>query len=395
MKKFIGLLLMLSLTICFHMNTYGTENSSEENEIKSDVGGITVDCRSALLIEPTSGKILYEKNSNEKFAPASVTKIMTMLLAMEKVDSGQISLFDTITISENAKAMGGSTMLLDTGEVRTVEEILKGIAICSGNDAAVAMAEYIGGSEQNFVNMMNERARELGMSNTTFMNSHGLPASGHLSTANDISLMSRELLKHPQILKYTGIYMETLAEGRKTPVEMVNHNKLVRFFPGCDGLKTGFTDEAKYCISATAQKDGVRMLSIIVGAPTWQIRNRDASMLLNFGFSQFINKQIVAKDEEIEQVPLNKNGDKFFILKAQDDFYCTIHKSDNAEIRKFCKLGLKNKKYEINEIVGTCEIYLGDQLIGEVNVYTDREFKVGGFVDNLKDNLRKLIDLGI
>ena len=395
MKKFIGLLLILGLTICFHMNTYSTENNPKENETNSDAGGIIVDCRSALLMEPTSGKILYEKNPNERFAPASVTKIMTMLLAMERIDSGQILLTDTITVSENAKAMGGSTMLLDTGEVRTVEEILKGIAICSGNDAAVAMAEYIGGSEQNFVNMMNERAKELGMSNTTFMNSSGLPASGHLSTANDISLMSRELLKHPQILKYTGIYMETLSEGRKTPVEMVNHNKLVRFFSGCDGLKTGFTDEAKYCISATAQRDGVRILSIIVGAPTWQIRNRDASMLMNYGFSQFTNKQIITKDEELQQVPLNKNGDKFFILRAQDNFSCIVHKNDTVEIRKVCKFELKSKKYEINEVIGTCEIYLGDQLVGEINVYTDREFKVGGFVDNIKDNLQRLMDFGI
>lgn len=395
MKKFIGLLLTLSLTTCFHMNIYGTENQPKESEIKSDAGGITVDCKSALLMEPTSGKILYEKNLHEKFAPASVTKIMTMLLAMERIDSGQMSFSDTMTVSENAKSMGGSTMLLDTGEVRTVEEILKGIAICSGNDAAVAMAEYIGGSEQNFVNMMNERAKELGMSNTNFVNCNGLPASGHLSTANDIALMSRELLKHPEILKYTGIYMETLSDGRKTPIEMVNHNKLVRFFPGCDGLKTGFTDEAKYCISATAQRDGVRMLAIIVGAPTWQIRNRDASMLMNHGFSQFVSKQLIAKDEDIQQVPLNKNGDKFFLLKAQEDFSCIVHKSENTEIKKICKFELQNKKYEANEVIGTCEIYLGEELVGEIKVYTDREFKVGGIVDNIRDNLQRLMDLGI
>ncbi len=395
MKKFIGLLLTLSIITSFHVNTYGTENNLKESEIKNDTGGIVVDCKSAILMEPVSGKILFEKNSDEKFAPASVTKIMTMLLAMEKLDSGQISLKDTMTVSENAKAMGGSTMLLDTGEVRTVEEILKGIAICSGNDAAVAMAEYIGGSEQNFVNMMNERAKQLGMVNTTFLNCNGLPANGHLSTASDIAKMSRELLKHPIILKYTGIYMETLSEGRKTPIEMVNHNKLVRFFAGCDGLKTGFTDEAKYCISATAQRDGVRMLSIIVGAPTWQIRNRDASMLMNYGFSQFTSKQLIAKDEEIEQVPLNKKGDKFFILKASDGFSCIIHKQDKAEIKKVCKFDLKNKKYEANEVIGKCELYLGNELVGEINVYTDREFKVGGMIENLKDNLQKLMDLGI
>lgn len=172
----------------------------------------------------------------------------------------KISLDDKITCSENAKSMGGSTMLLDTGEVRTVEEILKGIAIASGNDAAVAMAEFLSGSTDEFVKLMNERAQELGMTNTTFKNCNGLPVEGHLTTARDISIMSLELLKHPTILKYSGTYMETISEGRKSPIELVNHNKLVRFFDGCDGLKTGFTQEAKYCISATAVRDGVECL---------------------------------------------------------------------------------------------------------------------------------------
>ena len=225
--------------------------------------GMNVDAKSAILIEPVTGTVLYEKNPDEKFAPASVTKIMTMLLAMEAIDSGKISLDDKITCSENAKSMGGSTMLLDTGEVRTVEDILKGIAIASGNDAAVAMAEFLSGSTDEFVKVMNERAKELGMTNTTFKNCNGLPMEGHLTTARDISIMSLELLKHPTILKYSGTYMETISEGRKSPIELVNHNKLVRFFDGCDGLKTGFTQEAKYCISATAVRNGVRMLAVM------------------------------------------------------------------------------------------------------------------------------------
>ena len=218
---------------------------------------------------------------------------MTMLLAMEAIDSGKIKMTDKVTVSENAKKMGGSTMLLDTGEVRTVEELLKGIAIASGNDAAVAIAEYLAGSEDAFVNMMNERAKALGMNDTSFKNCTGLPEENPFTSAYDIYLMSRELLKHPTILKYTGTYMETISEGRKTPIELVNHNKLVRFFRGCDGLKTGFTNEAKYCISATATRDGVRMLAVIMGAPSYKIRNRDASMLLNYGFSKYESKQLV------------------------------------------------------------------------------------------------------
>ena len=262
-------------------------SKSEKTDDNSKKEGNEIEARSALLMEPCTGKIIYEKNADEKFAPASVTKIMTMLLTMEAVESGKISLDDKVTCSENAKKMGGSTMLLDTGEIRTVEELLKGVAIASGNDAAVALAEYLGGTESDFVVMMNKRAEELGMKNTTFKHCNGLPADGHLSTANDIALMSRELLKHPKVLKYTGTYMDTVSEGRKAPIELVNHNKLVRFFDGCDGLKTGFTNEAKYCISATAIRNNVRMLSVIMGAPTYKIRNRDASILLNYGFSKY------------------------------------------------------------------------------------------------------------
>lgn len=297
----LSLLSIAAIPVKADVEPYDTSTETYEEwtmEVFSDEG-ITVDARSALLIEPTSGKILYEKNIDEKFAPASVTKIMTMLLTMEAVDSNKISLQDKVTCSENAKKMGGSTMLLDTGEVRTVEELLKGVAIASGNDAAVALAEYLGGTEEAFVGMMNKRAQELGMTNTTFKNSNGLPIEGHLSTARDISIMSMELLKHPTILKYSGIYMETISEGRKSPIELVNHNKLVRFFEGCDGLKTGYTEEAKYCISATANRNGVRMLSVIMGAPTYKVRNRDAGMLLNYGFSKFEGKKIFAKDEDV------------------------------------------------------------------------------------------------
>ena len=233
--------------------------------------GIDIEARSAILMEVESGKIIFEKNVKEKFAPASVTKIMTMLLTMEAIDSGRVKLDDIVTVTENAQKMGGSTMLLEAGEIRTIEDLLKGVAIASGNDAAVALAEYLGGTVENFVKKMNDRAKELGMKDTTFQNPTGLPTENHLTTAYDISIMSRELLKHEAILKYSGTYMETISANRKTPIELVNHNKLVRFFNGCDGLKTGFTNEAKYCISATAQRNGVRMLAIIMGAPTYEI----------------------------------------------------------------------------------------------------------------------------
>ena len=345
---------------------------------------IEVEARSAILMEVSTGKIIYEKNSNEKFAPASVTKVMTMLLTMEHIDSGKIKFDDKVTVSENAKKMGGSSMLLDTGEVRTVEDLIKGIGIASGNDAAVAMAEYLGGSESNFVDMMNDRAKELGMVNTTFKNCTGLPVDGHISTAYDISIMSRELLKHPDILKYTSTYMETISEGRKTPIELVNHNKLVRFFKGCDGLKTGFTNEAKYCISATAVKDGVRVLSVIMGAPTYKIRNRDASMLMNYGFSKFESKKLCEKDSDIKQIPMNKKGDKFIIAKAKENLVVTCPKGDGDKIESKIVLDESKTKFKEGENVGFCEYYLDGELIGVVELYSDRDMKKGNIIDNIK-----------
>lgn len=358
-------------------------------------GGIQVEAKSALLMEPNSGKILYEKNSHEKLAPASVTKIMTMLLAMEAVDSGKIKLTDKMTVSENAKMKGkngNSSMLLDTGEVRTVEEILKGIAIASGNDAATAMAEYLSGSEEAFVKLMNDRAQELGMKDTTFKNCSGLSAPGHITTAYDISLMSRELLKHPVVLKYTGTYMETISEGRKSPIGLVNHNKLVRFFKGCDGLKTGFTNEAKYCISTTAVRDGVRVLAVIMGAPTFKVRNRDASMLMNYGFSKFESKKVVEKDKDIEKIKIGKSEDKFFMAKALEDLNITLERGTNSKVEKKCIVNMEKKRYNKGEVIGYCEVYVDGKLSGKVKIYCDRDIQRSNFLDNLKFNFKNLFD---
>lgn len=393
MKRSSRNVLCLILSLIFTMQFLGLSAKAEvENK---DNKGIIVDAKSALLMEPSSGKIIYEKNSHEKFAPASVTKIMTMLLAMEAVDSGKIKLTDKITVSENSKKMGGSSMILDTGEVRTVEEILKGIAIASGNDAAVAMAEYVGGSESAFVNMMNEKAKSLGMKDTSFKNCTGLSAEGHYTTAYDISIMSRELLKHPKILKYSGTYMETISEGRKAPIGLVNHNKLVRFFNGCDGLKTGFTNEAMYCMSATAKRSNVRMLAIIMGAPTYTKRNSDASMLMNYGFSKFETKKVIVKDQALEKVILNKKGDKFLIAKAQEDFLITLERDNKNVITKKFVLQQGLKEYKMNVSIGTCEIYVDNKLCGKIKIYSDRDIKQSRVWDNIKNNLTDLFNKAI
>jgi len=383
----------LILSLIFTTQLFGLP-AKAEGEIKDDKG-IVVDAKSALLMEPSSGKIIYEKNSHERFAPASVTKIMTMLLAMEAIDSGKIKLQDKITVSENSKKMGGSSMILDTGEIRTVEEILKGIAIASGNDAAVAMAEYLGGSESAFVNMMNQKAKSLNMNDTNFKNCTGLSAQGHYSSAYDISIMSRELLKHPKILKYSSTYMETISEGRKAPIGLVNHNKLVRFFNGCDGLKTGFTNEAKYCISATAMQSNVRMLAIVMGSPTYKIRNNDASMLMNYGFSKFETKKIVIKNQDLEKIILNKKGNKFLIAKAQQDFIVTLERGKKNKITKNLVINQGLKEYKKGVAIGFCQIYVNNKLCGKISIYSDRDIKKSRVWDNFKNNFIDLFDKAI
>ncbi|MEY7999469.1 D-alanyl-D-alanine carboxypeptidase family protein [Clostridium sp. Mt-5] len=368
---------------------------SDKAEIKAIKSDLNVDAKSALLIEPVSGKVIFEKNSHEKLEPASVTKIMTMLLSMEAVDSGKISLSDKVTVSENAKKMGGSSMLLDTGEVRTVEDLLKGIGIASGNDAAVAMAEYLGGSEEAFVNLMNKKAAQLGMKDTEFKNCTGLSEEGHYTTAYDVGIMSRELLKHSTILKYTGTYMETISQGRKSPIELVNHNKLVRFFNGCDGLKTGFTSSAKYCISATSVRDGVRMLAIVMGSPTYKVRNKDASMLMNYGFSKYSSKSIFKKEKDVERVNLNKKGDRFFIAKASSDLTVVTEKGKDSKITYKCVIDKNKKKYEKGEKVGYCDVYVNGELAGKIDLHSDRNVKKPGIFWNLKDNIRNVLPQGI
>ncbi|MBM7835901.1 D-alanyl-D-alanine carboxypeptidase family protein [Clostridium sardiniense] len=389
MKKiYKELMRVVSIVLLVFMLPLSSVSAFAKSE---EEGGMKIEAKSALLMEPKTGKIIYEKNAEEKFAPASVTKIMTMLLAIEAVDSGKIKLDDKITCSENAKKMGGSTMLLDTGEIRSVEDIFKGIAIASGNDASVAMAEYLAGSEESFVELMNKRAQELGMKNTTFKNCNGLPAEGHLSTAKDIALMSMELLKHEKIFKYTGTYMETISEGRKSPIELVNHNKLVRFFKGCDGLKTGYTSEAKYCISATATRDGVRMLSVIMGAPTYKIRNRDASILLNYGFSKFAGKKVVSKDEELGNVTMGEKTDKYFIAKAKEDLVAVLEKGKQGNIEKKIKIDEIKDKYSAGDIVGKCEVYIGEDKIGEVDIYTDRDIKKPNIIEKIKFKVKNIL----
>ena len=248
-------------------------------------GAPAVNCGAAVLMEKETGTILYEQNSHDKLEPASVTKIMTLLLVMEAIDSGRISLDQTVSISARAVSMGGSQIWLKEGEQMTVRDLLKAVAVVSANDGAVALAELVAGSEEGFVALMNQRAAELGMADTTFVNCTGLPAAGHLTSAHDIALMSRELiLSHPSIREYTTIWMDSLRDGA---FQLTNTNKLIRFYDGATGLKTGSTDSALYCLSATAERSGMELIAVVLKSPTSQERFDAARALLDYGFANY------------------------------------------------------------------------------------------------------------
>ena len=243
-----------------------------------------VEAKAAILMEQETGEVLCQQNAHDKLEPASVTKIMTLLLVMEAIDGGQLSTGDTVTVSAHAASMGGSQVYLKEGEQMTVDDLLKAVAVVSGNDAAVALAEHIAGSEEAFVSRMNQRAAELGMADTTFLNCTGLPAAGHLTSAYDIALMSRALLSHPDIRQYTTIWMDSIRGGQ---FQLSNTNRLVRFYPGCTGLKTGSTDSAGYCLSASAERDGLSLIAVVLGSETSAKRFTAAETLLNYGFANY------------------------------------------------------------------------------------------------------------
>ena len=287
--------------------------------------------KSAILIERDTGKVLYEKNSNESLPPASMTKIMTMLLIMEALDEGKLSYDEKVRASEYAASMGGSQIFLEAGEEMTVEELLKGIAIGSGNDASVAMAERIAGSEEAFIDMMNKKAEELGLKDTKFQNTTGLPVEEHYSSAHDMAIMSKELLKYEDITKYTGKYEAYLREDTDNKFWLVNTNKLVRFYPGVDGLKTGFTREAMYCLTATAEKDGMRVIAVVFGAPTPKDRNAQVTKMLDYAFSQYKTHPMFERNHVMGSAKISKGKDKTLDVVTSEPISLLTKKGENID----------------------------------------------------------------
>ena len=314
-----------------------------------NANAVEVSAPSALLMEKETGTVLFAKDEHAKLEPASVTKVMTLLLTMEAIDSGLLSYDTIVTASAHACSMGGSQIWLKEGEQMSVEDLLKAVCVVSANDGAVALGEQIAGSEEAFVEKMNQRANELGMNDTTFKNATGLPAEGHLTSAHDIALMSRELiLNHPDIRRYTTLWMDSLRGGAS---ELVNTNKLIRFYEGATGLKTGSTDSALYCLSGTAERDGMELIAVILKGPTSAQRFEDAKNLLSYGFSTYALKTIVP-DTPLAPIPVKLGtqatvqpvlveGSTLLLEKSRTDLQQTLTLADSAEapVSKGCQLG--------------------------------------------------------
>ena len=348
--------------------------------------------RSAILMEASTGTILYQKNIHEKLAPASMTKLMTMLLVMEAIEAGKVQMDDLVLISDNASRMGGSQIFLQIGSRLRVSELLKGVAIASANDASVALAEKIAGTESKFVELMNERVRELGLRNTNFKNSHGLDDADHYSTAHDMAVISRELVRFEELLNFTRIYEEHLNKPDGTSTWMVNTNRLVRFFEGMDGLKTGFTTTAGYCLSATAKRGNLRLISVVMKVDTPDMRSSDTTRLLNAGFNGWRLNMILERTKEIGSIRVENGKKELVELQLLDDV--TELQKVTDDIKKY-ELNVKTKRVKapvkVGDIVGTLELIYDGEVVKEVPLTVKEDVRKANIFNMIIRNFRVII----
>lgn len=359
-----------STTSTSSSQTNSTTSSNNTVSTNSN-SSLNLDCGSCILIEQHSGQVLYEQNMHEKLRPASVTKVMTILLIMEALDSGKLSYTDKIPCTENAAGMGGSQIWLDVREELTAHEMLKAICVVSANDCTVAMAEYLAGSQEAFVAKMNEKAQELGMKDTTFKNCHGIDEDGHVTSAYDIALMSKELLnKHPSITKYTTIYMDSLRDGKSS---LVNTNKLIRNYKGATGLKTGSTSVALYNLSASATREDLSLIAVIMKAPNTKIRFAEAQKLLDYGFANFEYKKLASKGDIIKDVLVDKGIETNVNGILEENSGILIQKGQDKNIEQQLELPtMISSPVEQGQVLGTVTYMLNGQEIGKVNIVAEK-----------------------
>ena len=376
MKKLISFIMAIVIAIMPMNLSFANEGNDPLSECS----------KSAILMDVGSGQILYEKNAHDKLPPASVTKVMTMLLICEALDSGKITLDDSVQISENAASMGGSQIFLEAGEVQKVDTLLKGIAVASANDGCVAMAEYVAGSVESFVDMMNAKAKELNMKDTNFVNTNGLPVENHYTSAHDIALMSRELLKHDVISKYLTTWMDQVVVGKKqTTVGLANTNKLIKHYQGATGVKTGFTQQAKYCLSASAKRGDTHLIAVTLGAETSPERFKDATSLLNFGFANYESVKLCSKNDNIATLTLDKADEQKINLVAKEDLSVLIKKGGNKDFTRKVKVN-ENPIIPIKKgtSLGYVEIYQGKTLVGKVDLVNTKDIQKASYLKMLQ-----------
>ena len=357
-------------------------------------GGPKIKAKAAVLIDSATGKVIYALNADKELPPASVTKVMTMLLAMEAVDSGKITLDDEVTISDDAASMGGSQMYMEPGETHTVAQLLEGVAMVSANDGCVALAEYIAGSTDIFVEKMNKKAQELGMKNTNFVNTNGLPVREHYTSAYDIALMSKELIKHKEIRKWCTKWQDTIKvglPGKETEFGLTNTNKMIKTYNGANGIKTGFTQEAGYCLSASATRGNTTLIAVVLGAKTSKERNAQVAKLLDYGFSAYETAQIFPEGEAVKKVHVDRGEPEQLKAVTGEAAAAFIKKGDKEKVThkividKDISLPLKK-----GDAVGRVDIYYYGQKTGSVSLVSDRDVKKASFITYYVRSIRSL-----
>lgn len=360
--------------------------------IKAETVDLAPNATSAIIIEASTGTVIYNKNEHEKLAPASMTKMMGLLLIMEQIEKGNLKWDEKVTASANASSMGGSQIFLETGEQMTVEELVKGISIASGNDAMVAMAERIAGTEEAFVELMNKKASELGLKNTNFKNCTGLDAENHYSSANDMALIAKELVKHDKILEFSGTYEDYIRQGTDKSFWLVNTNKLVRFYQGVDGLKTGYTTTAGYCLTATAKKDGMRIITVVMNEPDSATRNSETTAMLDYGFNMYGMEQLLNKDNVLGKIKVDL-GEKEYVEVVPKEEVNILNNKNSDKRNVTYKVKLNNIKAPIaaGDTVGKINVIENNKTIMTVDVTVKENVdKVNIFISYLR-NLKDIV----
>ena len=379
MKKLCCLIISIFL-FCFVINVKAEELNLAEN------------AKSAILLEASTGEIIFEKNSHEKLHPASMTKMMSMLLILENIEKGVINWDDIVTVSSNASSMGGSQILLETNEQMSVSDLFKGIAVASGNDAVVAMAEKIAGTEEEFVNMMNKRANELGLTDTNFKNCHGLDDANHYSSASDMAKIAMELVKHEKLFEYTSIYEDYLREGTDRKFWLVNTNKLVRFYSGADGLKTGYTGEAGFCLTATAKRNGMRIIAVVMGEPDSKTRTSDVSSMLDYAFAQYETETFLSTDSILDTININKGKKEYVNIVPKENVTILNKKTDNKKNDTY-NLEMYDMKLPLKkgDTVGKLSVYVDDNLYRDIDVTVSEDIEKADILTLYGRYLKKMI----